>query len=70
MTLRALCKYRGMLVVATFTRCLRGQLGRCPECQGTEFRDEAGWVECYGCGFSILKTDYDKMTAAKAAGDE
>ena len=57
--IRALCKYRGMLVIAEFSKCAKGQSGRCPECGATEFHEYAGWVEC-DCGFAINKSDYDK----------
>ncbi len=67
---RALCKYRGMLVIASFCRSPPGQVGHCPECRGIEFREHAGWIECKDCGFAILKTDYSRMEAAEAASRE
>lgn len=63
-THRALCKYRGMLVIASFTKCSEGQHNRCPECGDNMFNDINGWIEC-DCGFAILKTDYDRIVNEK-----
>lgn len=62
MKARALCKYRGMLVIAEFAQCEDGVDGRCPECGATSFNRVGGWVEC-DCGFAINESDYDRMTS-------
>jgi hypothetical protein len=56
----ALCKWRGALIIAEFSRCKEGTTGHCPECGAAEFHNHAGWVEC-DCGFAITKTDYDRI---------
>jgi hypothetical protein len=60
--LRALCKYRGMLVVAEVSVRTDGQPGRCPECGSSVFVENAGWTEC-DCGFAYLSSDVERLTA-------
>ena len=60
---RALCKFRGMLVVAEVSVRTDGQPGRCPECGGSTFRENAGWTEC-DCGFAYLSSDVKRLTTA------
>ena len=61
---RALCKWRGALVIAEFRKCQPGQHGKCPECGGTIFTEHHGWVECEGeCGFAINAPDLDAIRA-------
>lgn len=60
---RALCKFRGMLVVAEVSVKTDGQPGRCPECGATAFRANAGWIEC-DCGFAYLASDVERLKAA------
>lgn len=58
-TMRALCIFRGMLVVAEVTKSKKD---RCPECFfPTFFVKYNGWLKCIECGFSILETDYKKL---------
>ena len=61
---RALCKFHGMLVIAEFSVPSEGSQGSCPECGCTEFREVAGWIECYGCCFAILASDYTRIMEA------
>ena len=58
---RALCKFRGMLVVAEVSVRTDGP-GRCPECGSSTFRENAGWTEC-DCGFAYLSSDVERLTA-------
>jgi hypothetical protein len=57
---RALCKFRGMLVVAEVS--VRPDLtpGRCPECGSEQFTERYGWTEC-GCGFAYSTNDIQKL---------
>lgn len=59
---RALCKFRGMLVVAEVSVRTDGQPGRCPACGSTSFRESAGWTEC-DCGFAYLSSDLERLAA-------
>ena len=60
----ALCKYSGMLVIAEFSRSPPTRTGRCPLCQGTQFKRRHGWVECDTCwDFAIDEKRYDEMAA-------
>ena len=58
----ALCKFRGMLVMAVFSKCEDGKHGSCPECGSAEFSTHAGWVEC-DCGFAIDEAAYNRILA-------
>ena len=58
--IRALCKFRGLLVIAEFSKSNGHGEGRCPECGNSEFYTRYGWVEC-GCGFAINESDYNKI---------
>ena len=59
--LTALCKFRGMLVIAEIVIRKDGVRGACPECSGTEFRERNGWTEC-DCGFAYLTADIRHWT--------
>lgn len=58
---RALCQFRGMLVI------MEGKLapggGHCPNCGGTEFHDGPyGWVWCRGCeDFAVTKEHVNEL---------
>lgn len=56
---RALCKFRGMLVIAEVSINPGG--GSCPECGSTDFFERHGWLEC-DCGFAYLKSDVERIT--------
>ncbi len=67
---RALCKFRGMLVIAEVRPSRPGSPYRrgCPECHRKEFwREHGGWMECE-CGFAILTTDYDRVMGEPPEG--
>ena len=57
---RALCKYRGMLVVAEVTIREDGTTGQCPECRATTFTENGDWTEC-DCGFAYLTSDIKRL---------
>jgi len=59
---RALCKFRGMLVIAEVSVRNDGAAGSCPECGATRFYKNAGWTEC-DCGFAYLSSDIAKLAA-------
>ena len=59
---RALCKFRGMLVVAEVSVRTDGQPGRCPQCGSASFSEDAGWTEC-DCGFAYLSSDLERLKA-------
>lgn len=56
----ALCKFRGMLVIAEITLRTDGEKGHCPECGATEFYERHGWTECE-CGFAYLTSHIEKL---------
>lgn len=58
--MRALCKYRGCLVIAEVTRNPCGE-GKCPQCGNSRFREYNGWTECDNeCGFAYLTESLKK----------
>lgn len=57
---KALCKYRGLLVVAEVSVRTDGTNGSCPDCGNKEFHEHAGWAEC-DCGFAYLMADLDRI---------
>jgi hypothetical protein len=58
--MRALCKFRGCLVIAEVSSNPDG--GRCPECGASQVQEYYGWMECVGeCGFAINKADWDRI---------
>jgi hypothetical protein len=58
---KALCKFRGMLVLAEVSVRVDKSAGSCPECGGKEFRERDGWTEC-DCGFAYLTSDVTRLT--------
>lgn len=64
----ALCKLRGMLVIAVFTPTPVGKTAKCPDCRNDQFRTYQGWVECIECGFAILEAHYERMM--KRSGEQ
>lgn len=66
---RALCQYRGALVIAEVSPNPGG--GKCPECGGTTLIESAyGWMECDGeCSFAIAKSDWERITGQGPAAE-
>jgi len=62
-----LAKLKGCLVRAEVAPSEQGGSGKCPVCQGTEFIDRDGWIECDGCyDYAVLKSDYERFAEAMA----
>ena len=69
MSSSALCKYRGMLVVAEVVKAADG-IGGCWDCGSSRFRRHAGWVECCDCSFAIEEKAYDRIVTQKESNNE
>jgi len=70
---RALCQYRGMLVIMLVKKSSEGKKGRCYDCRESQFWNDNGWVRCTNCGFAILDTDYARIITGqrvRVTGDE
>lgn len=59
----ALCKFRGMLVIAEVHKS-QGE-GRCPCCGATKFYKHHGWLECECGDFSILEEHHKQIVAVQ-----
>lgn len=50
-----ICRSRGWYGLYVVVPVPVGEIGRCPDCEGTEFADVAGWLECTNCHFAVLR---------------
>lgn len=64
---QALCKFRGMLVIAEVSIRKDGQHCSCPECNSTSFTENFGWTEC-DCGFAYLTSDIKRLKDGNGDG--